>query len=129
MKSLTISHVDGMPIKEQNELLELIKVYNSHREKNNVKEKYYEGAVTLAEVNLGIALPDGISKLAIGCEWGAKTVDVLASRSMFDGFVSESGNDIDILNQIIDDNGLIAQYNKACKDELKLGSTFATLST
>lgn len=129
MKSLTISHVDGMPIKEQNELFELIKVYNSHREKNNVKEKYYEGAVTLAEVNLGIALPDGISKLAIGCEWGAKTVDVLASRSMFDGFVSESGNDIDILNQIIDDNGLIAQYNKACKDELKLGSTFATLST
>lgn len=69
-----------------------------------------------------------MNNLSVGCEWGAKTVDVLASRSMFDGFVSENGNEVEALSKIISANKLITQYMKACKDELKFGSTFATLS-
>lgn len=110
------------------QLTELINIYTAHNAKNILKQKYYEGNVTLADVNLGIALPKNIGKLAIGCEWGAKTVDVLASRSMFDGFVSEDGYSNDVLNTIIEENNLISQYIKACKDELKVGCTFATLS-
>ena len=47
---------------------------------------------------------------------------------MFDGFVSENGLDIVLLNQLIENNDLIPQYMKACKDQLKFGCTFATLS-
>lgn len=126
---LSFETIEGLPEKEGRKLIELIDVYNYHHDKNYNKQKYYEGAVSLGDVNLGIALPNGIESLSIGCEWGAKTVDVLASRSMFDGFVSESGSDVEALIKIMESNNLINQYIKACKDELKFGCAFATLSS
>lgn len=125
---ISISHVEGLPELEFNKFMQLIDVYEYHRNNNVIKQKYYDGNVTLHDVNLGIALPAALQKLSIGCEWGAKTVDVLASRSMFDGFVSSNGQNVDVLNRIIDSNNFIVQYAKACKDELKFGCTFATLS-
>lgn len=100
-----------------------------HHSKNEEKKRYYEGHISLDEVNLGLALPGGLKKLEIGCEWGAKCVDVLAGRSMFDGFVGTDGNDVLQLREITDRNHLIAEYMKACRDELKFGCTFATLSS
>jgi len=125
---ISFSAIEGLPEKEHEKLLDLVEVFNYHENKNELKEKYYEGAVTLSDVNLGIALPQAIKNLSIGCEWGAKTVDVLASRSMFDGFVSSKGEDVTTLTNLMDDNSFISQYIKACKDELKFGCTFATLS-
>lgn len=106
----------------------LIEVYNNHAAKNQEKDRYYEGKISLKEVNLGIALPDELGRLEIGCAWGAKTVDVLAARSMFDGFVGLNGAEIDDLDRITLSNNLIYEYMKACRDELKYGCTFATLS-
>ena len=122
------SEVKGLPEKERNMLSELVKIYNRHSSKNDLKDRYYEGRISLREVNLGIALPQGMAGLEIGCAWGAKTVDVLASRSMFDGFVGEHGENVADLERIAADNNLIAEYMKACRDELKYGCTFATLS-
>ena len=119
---------NGLTDVERGQLDELIDVYNQHFPANRRKQKYYEGHVTLADVNLGIALPRSFMKLEIGCSWGAKTVDVLASRSMFDGFVGQDGQDAEVITRIMHSNGLIAEYNKACRDELKFGATFATLS-
>ena len=118
----------GLSKKEQEDLAYLLKVYRDHEQRNAVKEKYYEGNISVNEVNLGIALPDGMQRLEIGCSWGAKCVDVLAARSMFDGFVGMNGEDIEELNNIVEANNLIVEYSKATRDELKLGSTFATLS-
>ena len=47
---------------------------------------------------------------------------------MFDGFVGANGNDVAELDQIAIDNDLVTEYAKSCRDELKLGCTFATLS-
>lgn len=123
-----IGHVDGLGEAESRKLQDLLTIYNYHLSKNAEKEKYYEGHISLADVNLGIALPDGLSRLEIGCEWGSKTVDVLASRSMFDGFVGANGTESEKMRQIVADNHLLSEYMKACKDELKYGCTFATLS-
>lgn len=120
--------VYGLGEYERRKFGELLDVYNSHAAKNAQKDKYYEGKIALADVNLGIALPDGMRGLEIGCSWGAKTVDVLAARSMFDGFVGANGNDVAELDDIVVNNRLVAEYQKACRDELKYGSTFATLS-
>lgn len=125
---INISNVDGLPLEELNKLRKLLSVFESHQRKNAEKQKYYDGEVTLHDVNMGIALPKEIKNLLIGCEWGAKTVDVLASRSMFDGFVSSNGESNKILTEIIKNNNLDFQYMSACKDELKFGCTFATLS-
>lgn len=126
---LTPDRVDGLDDAEAiQKLRELIDVYYYHAAKNEEKERYYEGNIPLSEVNLGIALPKGFKDLDIGCAWGAKTVDVLASRSMFDGFVSGTGDEAEIMSNIIMSNRLVYEYKKACRDELKFGCTFATLS-
>lgn len=124
----SMCNAPGLTIEEKEKLFDLIDVYNAHAFKNVEKNKYYEGDVTLAEVNLGIALPKGLRNLEIGCEWGAKTVDVLASRSIFDGFVGSNGEEAETMQKIMEDNRLLSEYAKACKDELKYGCTFATLS-
>lgn len=126
--SIIPEKVNGLGATEQAMLRKLLTVYQNSAIKNDEKEKYYEGKITLNDVNLGIALPQGMRGLEIGCAWGAKTVDVLAGRSMFDGFVGESGEEVDELTQIVRDNDLIAEYPKACRDELKIGCSFATLS-
>lgn len=123
-----ITNAKGLPVAERARLAELLTVYNAHQSANSKKIRYYEGKISLSEVNLGIALPRSISRLKIGCGWGAKTVDVLAARSMFDGFVSASGEPATEVQEIIKANGLITSYGKACKDELIFGCTFATLS-
>lgn len=127
MIALNFGTVAGLTGPEQKALDELVRVYSLHQAGNAEKEKYYEGHVALKDVNLGIALPQGIRNLEVGCSWGQKAVDVLAARSMFDGFVS-SGGDNAVLNRLIADNRLIAEYSKACRDELKYGCAFATLS-
>ena len=121
--------ISGLTEEEQKMLTELVNVFNYHVGKNDTKNRYYEGKVRLSEVNLGIALPQGMAGLEIGCAWGAKTVDVLASRSMFDGFVDQSGGEADELTEIVNKNHLISEYMKATRDELKYGCTFATLSS
>lgn len=128
MISIIPANVGGLDDTARYQFNRLVNVYNLHAGKNIEKNKYYEGKVGLSEVNLGIALPKSFRGLEIGCAWGGKCVDVLAARSMFDGFVGENGADVPELTKLIADNRLIAEYNKACRDELMLGCTFATLS-
>lgn len=122
------NNIIGLDAYERSRFTKLLKQFESHKSKNDQKNRYYEGKVTLGEVNLGIALPQGMRGLEIGCSWGAKTVDVLAARSMFDGFVDVNGEYIEEIDKVVADNNLVAEYMKACRDELKYGCTFATLS-
>lgn len=126
--NINIGRVKGLPEMETALFMECVKTLNSHSGANARKKKYYEGHIMLSDVNLGIALPDGLSRLEIGCEWGTKAVDVLAARSMFDGFVGRNGEDAEGINAIASRNNMLFGYIKACRDELKYGCTFATLS-
>lgn len=128
MIQLNFGRVEGLTNEEQTNLIELSQAYNYHQSRNATKDKYYEGHITLNDVNIGIALPNGLSKLSVGCSWGQKAVDVLAARSMFDGFVGTNGASSLVVNSIIESNQFVAQYTKACRDELKYGCVFATLS-
>ena len=125
--TLNFGHVDGLTAAEQQQLSDLAEAYSYHQSRNATKDKYYEGHVTLQDVNLGIALPKGLNKLEVGCNWGQKAVDALASRSMFDGFVGNGGA-LDGLQKLVTDNRLVAAYAKACRDQLKYGCVFVTLS-
>lgn len=120
--------VEGLGAKERDQLAELIDVYNYHDAKNAEKNKYYEGKIPLSDINLGIAIPEGFKDLEIDSEWGAKAVDVLGGRSMFDGFVMANGQENTQLREIVRSNRLIAEYNKGVRDELKYGCTFVTQS-
>ena len=126
--NLSFGYVSGLPGEERERLEKLAEVYNYHLSKNALKNRYYEGRIPLSEVNLGLALPKGMKGLEIDCAWGAKTVDVLAARSMFDGFVGLNGGDLTELDTIMNGNRFVAEYKKAVRDELKYGCTFATLA-
>lgn len=128
MLTINPGQILGFDVNEIERFSQLLEQFNAHDTKNDFKNRYYEGKISLQSVNLGIALPDGLMKLEIGCAWGAKTVDVLAARSMFDGFVGVNGGEVEELDQIVIGNNLVAEYAKACRDELKYGCTFATLS-
>ena len=125
---IDVGMMAGLPQRERGMLKNLFEIYQSHYAKNWEKEKYYEGNIPLSDVNLGIALPLNMQKLQIGCAWGSKAVDVLAARSMFDGFVDARGYQSEELVGIVTDNDLITEYAKATRDELKFGCTYATLS-
>lgn len=127
MITLNFGAVQGLTPEEGRQLQELAQVYEYHRSRNALKDKYYEGHVTLNDVNLGIALPQGLKNLEVGCSWGQKAVDALACRSMFDGFVG-SGQAAQAVERLVTGNRLLAEYGKACRDELKYGCAFVTLS-
>lgn len=128
MRNFAFGRVDGLPEEEQRKLDRLKYIYDYHRYPNKVKNRYYSGDIRLGEVNLGIALPANLRKLEIGCAWGTNTVDVLARRSMFDGFVADDGGASELMARIVDRNNLIPEYLKACQDELKFGCSFASVS-
>lgn len=128
MLTIVPDKVIGFDVNEAARFQKLLNQFNNHEFKNAEKNKYYEGKISLNSVNLGLALPEGLRGLEIGCSWGAKTVDVLAARSMFDGFVGVNGTEVYDLDKIVIANDLVAEYAKACRDELKYGCTFATLS-
>lgn len=109
-------------------IAELVHTFNACQAGNAMKRRYYEGHIRLSEVNLGLALPQGMANLEIGCSWGEKAADVLAARSMFDGFVGENGEDAATMTRIAEANNLIAEYAKATSNELVYGCDFATLS-
>ena len=127
MTTLDFGLVQGLPDTELHQLRQLADVYQYHQCRNSIKDKYYEGRVTLNDVNLGIALPPGLKRLEVGCNWGQKAVDALACRSMLDGFVG-SGQAADTVARLVEENRLLDQYAKACREELKYGCVFATLS-
>lgn len=126
--ALDPSNVSGLSLPERDALQDLLEIYLAHISQNQTKNKYYEGNIALSDVNLGIALPKDLKSLEIGCSWGSKCVDVLAARSMFDGFVGINGAAVPDLDRLVRDNNLLAEYRKTCKDELKYGCSFATLS-
>lgn len=128
MLEIDVKSIRGLFEYEQELFKSCLNEYNKHIAANIEKEKYYEGKIKLSEVNLGIALPQGMAKLEIDCPWGAKAVDVLAARSLFDGFVGADGVENKDLSKLINDNRMIAAYSKACRDELKFGCSFAALS-
>ena len=128
MIELRATQVVGLPETEGILLQKCLDEYNRHLSKNLEKERFYEGNIRLADVNLGLALPKLMQNLEIGCAWGAKAVDVLAARSMFDGFVGSNGAEAESIAKIVTDNRLITEYGKACRDELKYGCSFAALS-
>ena len=122
------NEISGLSPEDAAIIRKLVNVYDKHKTANAKKDRFYEGLISLDSVNLGLALPAGMKGLEIGCAWGAKCVDVLAARSMFDGFVGSNGEDVPEIDRIVVGNRLIAAYMIAARDELKYGCTFATLS-
>jgi len=119
---------EGLPKEERALAGELLEIYEQHSTGNAEKERYYNQEVTAGECNLGIALPSGLNDFEMSCCWPEKAVTALADRSRFDGFVTEGGEPMRELDDIVRDNRLVTAYQMAVIDELKHGGILATLA-
>ena len=59
------ANVKGFDAREYDNFTKLLNVFNQHYMNNIEKQKYYEGKVSVGEVNLGIALPDRLKRLEV----------------------------------------------------------------
>jgi len=118
----------GLTDSDRDELSSLIKVWREKLDRNQLRVRYYDGSVTAAEVNIGIAVPEELKNLEITCCWGAKAVDCLQERSQFDGFMFDGDEEDELLVELVRDNHLIDKYERAVTPELIHGPVFATVS-
>ena len=90
-----------------------------------MKKKYYRKKNALKD--LGIAIPPQLKTLETVLGWPAKSVDMLAARSIFDGFVYE-GEVEHPIDYILKANKFRLEYKKATISELIHSCAFVTVS-
>lgn len=110
-----IKQCRGLPKTEQKKLAELLDVWKTKLNRNQLKTRYYEAKEGLK--NLGIAIPKEFEDIDTVIGWPAKAVDYLAVRSIFDGYVYEGGDNA-ALERIMADNRLKLGYRQAVTSEL-----------
>ena len=122
-----IIHAEGLSREDSDRLYRLVQVWSSKLPRNRLRRMYYEQKVM--PKNIGIALSDDmVARLNPSCGWAAKAVDMLADRSVLDGFVFEDGGTDGSLERIMRDNRVSQQYGKNVHDELSHCVVFWTLS-
>lgn len=122
-----IVYADGLAQEDSDKLYRLLQVWSVKLERNMLRRMYYEQKVMPA--NIGIAISDDMAKrLNPSCGWAAKAVDMLADRSVFDGYVFEDGSSDETLDRIVVDNKLQSKYVMNVHSELAHSVVFWTLS-
>lgn len=108
-------------------LFRLVTVLHQKRAKNRLRRDFYHMHVNVQ--NIGIALScEMLDKIRVACSWPAKAVDVLAQRSILDGFVFESGAEDEHMQRILLDNRMAQKYPMAAVSEGICSGMMWTLS-
>lgn len=123
------SRLEGLSDSESAEYVRLAEVWKKTESSNSTRMQYYLGHNPLKD--LGIAIPPSLKKTSTVVGWPAKAVDMLAARSMFDGFVSEAvdeDDDLFGLQKVLDDNQFSAAYEQGVRSQLIHCTVFWTVS-
>lgn len=124
-----LAEADNLTADDAAIISDLVTVFNSNRVRNRRLGVYYDAKVNLQDINIGIAIPDNIvAGLGCACSWPQIAVQSLQRRSHFDSIQSPDGAIKGDYDRILQENRLIANYRKACIEQLKTGCVFATLS-
>lgn len=98
-------------------------IWARHVSKNRVKEQYYHGRSR--KVTRSAGMPSELQRLDVCVGWGAKAVDVMAARSVFEGFTAQ-GAVVDELAAACGD--LRERYQQAVTSELITSCCFMTVT-
>lgn len=109
---------------EQDMLDRLYKVWNGKLARNQLRKKYYRAQNKLND--LGIAIPPNLKTLETALGWPAKAVDMLATRSRFDGFVYKG--ECEGIDDVLAENNFKLLYQQAVNSELIHSCAFVTVS-
>ena len=116
-REISIPTVAGLTPEESTMLAELLTVWNNKLHRNGIRNVYYNSKNKLKD--LGISIPPRLRYIETVVGWPAKSVDVLAARSKFDGFTF-SGDNIQTarFENILSDNGFKNMYSRLVTSEL-----------
>lgn len=101
----------------------LLAEWQRHLSSNIRNEAFYRGKVR--PVTTDSSMPSDLTELEIVSGWGGKCVDVLANRSVLEGF---DGTDADALESLVPLTSLIELYEQAVTSELTDSCAFITVS-
>lgn len=96
---------------------DLVWAWQSHYDRNMKRDTYYRMHNRL--VDLGISVPPHLTRLNAACGWGAKTVNVMADHSRFDGYVADDADWQQLLDGVVRRNNMVSRWRKACVSALK----------
>ena len=117
-----------LSVREREKVEHLLEVWRAKLPRNRLRRTYYDAKNSLKD--LGIAIPpDLLGRLDAVVGWPAKSVNLPAARSVFDGFAFTDAEALeqDMLN-ILNANNFRAKYPKVTKGQLMQSCCFATLS-
>lgn len=98
-----VASADGLREDDRELVLDLVKAWKDHVERNTVRHMYYLMHNRL--VDLGISVPPELKNLQAACGWAKKCVDVMVEHSRFDGFTVQDG----------DVAGILDAFSRRCK--------------
>lgn len=124
--SRRIASARGLRQDDQDLVLELVETWREKTLRNKLRHAYY--TMHQKPMELGISVPPNLRNLEQVVGWPAKAVDILANRSQFEGFVAREESVQDELNAIVSANRMRTSYRRACKSELELSCSFATVT-
>lgn len=122
---VAMPQVENLTDYEQDALNRLYELWQAKLSRNQLRMKYYRKKNALKD--LGIAVPPELKHLETVLGWAAKSVDMLAARSIFDGFVYEEQPRYSI-DSILRDNKFRIMYRRGVKSELIHSCAFITVS-
>lgn len=122
-----ICNARGLGSQEREQLSRLITLWQSKLPNNRLRNDFYHMHVNVENIGISIS-PELVSILNASCGWPAKSVDMLAQRSVPDGFKLESGRHVPDIDRIMRDNNFYYKYPMAATSELTHSTMAWTLS-
>ena len=122
--SLENVQVDNLPDECREPWDLMIRQWSQKLERNLLRTKYYDGRNELK--NLSIAVPDSMAGISEVVGWPQKSVDALADRIVFDGFVGVGDDSRDPLglDSILSDNDFDVELPQAIRSALTHSCSF-----
>ena len=118
--------VKGLSDDETAMLNQLLSVWWQKRERNVIRDRYYNAHNRL--VDLGISIPPPLKRIKTVIGWPAKAVDYIANRAVLEGFTFKGADGNDELDEVMDDNDFLATYSQAVIDALISSCSFFSVT-
>ncbi|WP_270207986.1 phage portal protein [Eggerthella lenta] len=118
--------VKGLSEDELADLNALLSVWWRKRERNVIRERYYNAHNRLKD--LGISIPPPLKRIETVVGWPEKAVDYIADRAVLEGFTFGGVDESEELNAVMDENDFLSTYSQAVTDALVSSCAFITVT-
>lgn len=122
-----MASASGLGSERASIVAELVSVWDKHRTKNALKERYYRAQAPVKDLGVTVS-PSMARKLHPHVDWAAKAVDWWAARVQFQGYTCDDEDVQATLDEISRLNDMDNLTSKVATSALKAGPSFLTVT-